>query len=252
MTEDEKQDQQHDEQQAEAPENAGNEAAPEAEEGAPEAPAAEETAQEPAADETSEEPAAEAEPADEPAAEADEPADEPATEPDPGTAAPEAPAGEDEPQLGPKERRKLARSRASGEAAPQRSAADRIAERAEARRGKAAQRRRWRGKRRAKHAATAGERQAPVQAAATDAEPGKRKVRQGVVVSSKGEKTITVRVDSARRHRVYKKVVRESGRLSVHDERNEAGEGDVVRVVECRPLSRTKRWRLVEVLEKAR
>ena len=83
-------------------------------------------------------------------------------------------------------------------------------------------------------------------------EPGTRKVRQGVVVSSKGEKTITVRLESVRRHRLYEKVLRESNTLPAHDERNEANEGDTVRVVECRPLSRTKRWRLVEVLEKAR
>ena len=71
-------------------------------------------------------------------------------------------------------------------------------------------------------------------------------------MSSKGEKTITVRLETCARHRVYEKVLRESSTLHAHDETNEANEGDVVRVVECRPLSRTKRWRLVEVLEKAR
>jgi small subunit ribosomal protein S17 len=79
-----------------------------------------------------------------------------------------------------------------------------------------------------------------------------RKTQQGVVVSSKGDKTITVRIDRVGRHQVYGKVVRKSSTLHAHDERNEAGEGDVVRVVEARPLSRTKRWRLVQVLEKAR
>src|SRR5437763_894205 len=73
-------------------------------------------------------------------------------------------------------------------------------------------------------------------------EAGARKVRQGVVISDKGEKTITVRIDSVRRHRLYEKVLRESRSLHAHDENNEAGEGDVVRLVECRPLSRTKRW----------
>jgi small subunit ribosomal protein S17 len=73
-----------------------------------------------------------------------------------------------------------------------------------------------------------------------------------VVVSSKGDKTITVRTDAVRRHRVYGKVIRETNTLHAHDEANQAGEGDVVRVVECRPLSRTKRWRLVDILEKAR
>ena len=72
------------------------------------------------------------------------------------------------------------------------------------------------------------------------------------VVSDRADKTITVRIDMIRRHRVYGKVVRESGTLHAHDETNQAGEGDVVRVVESRPLSRSKRWRLVEVLEKAR
>ncbi|HEV2790153.1 MAG TPA: 30S ribosomal protein S17 [Solirubrobacterales bacterium] len=77
-------------------------------------------------------------------------------------------------------------------------------------------------------------------------------MRQGIVVSSKGDKSITVRIDTARRHRTYEKIVRSSTRLHAHDERNEAGEGDVVRVIETRPLSKTKRWRLVDVVEKAR
>ena len=77
-------------------------------------------------------------------------------------------------------------------------------------------------------------------------------MRQGIVVSDKGEKSITVRIDIVRRHPTYEKVVRRSRNLHAHDERNEAGEGDVVRVVETRPLSKTKRWRLVEVVEKAR
>ena len=78
------------------------------------------------------------------------------------------------------------------------------------------------------------------------------KVRQGIVVSDKGEKSITVRIDIARRHPTYEKVVRRSRTLHAHDERNEAGEGDIVRVIETRPLSKTKRWRLVDVVEKAK
>ncbi|MBS1860703.1 MAG: 30S ribosomal protein S17 [Actinobacteria bacterium] len=78
------------------------------------------------------------------------------------------------------------------------------------------------------------------------------KVRQGIVVSNKGDKSITVRIDIARRHPTYEKIVRRSRTLHAHDERNEAGEGDVVRIVETRPLSKTKRWRLVDVVEKAR
>jgi small subunit ribosomal protein S17 len=81
---------------------------------------------------------------------------------------------------------------------------------------------------------------------------GVRKVRQGVVVSDKADKTITVRIDTARRHRRYEKIVRSSSTLHAHDENNDAHEGDTVRVVESRPLSRSKRWRLVDVLERAR
>ena len=74
----------------------------------------------------------------------------------------------------------------------------------------------------------------------------------GIVVSDKAEKTITVRIDIARRHRRYEKIVRSSSTVHAHDENNDAHEGDVVRVVESRPLSRTKRWALVDVLERAR
>jgi len=78
------------------------------------------------------------------------------------------------------------------------------------------------------------------------------KTRQGVVTSDKADKTITVRVDSARRHRRYKKIVRRHTTFHAHDESNEAHEGDLVRIVESRPLSATKRWRLVEVVERAK
>ncbi|MHB1537500.1 MAG: 30S ribosomal protein S17 [Solirubrobacteraceae bacterium] len=84
------------------------------------------------------------------------------------------------------------------------------------------------------------------------AKRGAPKERQGVVVSSKPDKTITVRIDVARQHRRYEKIVRSSTTLHAHDEGNEANEGDVVRIVESRPLSKTKRWRLVDVLERAR
>jgi small subunit ribosomal protein S17 len=79
-----------------------------------------------------------------------------------------------------------------------------------------------------------------------------RKVRQGIVVSDARDKTITVRIDSARPHPVYKKTVRRSSKLHVHDEQNDANVGDIVRVTECRPLSSQKRWRLVEVVERAK
>ena len=100
-------------------------------------------------------------------------------------------------------------------------------------------------------AGTAGASQAEAPAPEPKAS-GKLKVRQGIVVSDKADKTITVRIDVARQHRLYKKIVRTSTTLHAHDEQNDAGIGDTVRVVESRPLSRTKRWRLVEILERAR
>jgi small subunit ribosomal protein S17 len=82
-------------------------------------------------------------------------------------------------------------------------------------------------------------------------EPGRQKTRQGVVVSDKAAKTITVRIDTARRHRRYEKIVRTSRTIHAHDEQGEARLGDTVLVRECRPLSRTKRWRLERVVERA-
>jgi small subunit ribosomal protein S17 len=81
--------------------------------------------------------------------------------------------------------------------------------------------------------------------------PG-RKERRGVVVSDAMDKTIVVRIDVAQKHERYGKVVRRSSKLHAHDEQNAAGVGDLVRVVETRPLSASKRWRLLEVLEKAK
>ena len=81
--------------------------------------------------------------------------------------------------------------------------------------------------------------------------PG-RKERRGVVVSDAMDKTIVVRIDVAQKHERYGKVVRRASKLHVHDEQNAAGVGDLVRVVETRPLSASKRWRLLEILEKAK
>jgi small subunit ribosomal protein S17 len=81
---------------------------------------------------------------------------------------------------------------------------------------------------------------------------GKRKERRGVVVSSAMDKTIVVRVDTLKPHPVYKKIVRRSRKFHAHDETNVAKAGDVVRIVETRPLSKTKSWRLAEVLEEAK
>jgi small subunit ribosomal protein S17 len=200
-----------------------------------EAPAEEAAAEEPAAEEAPAEPAAE-----EPAAEE----------------SPRAPAAAEEPAepeevLSAKEARKRARSTHAGEARPSRSPEERAQERNEVRRQKAARRRAYRLKQRDRRA---GQPRGDAQTTPLDhrAQQGTLKVRQGVVVSDKADKTITVRIDTARQHRMYKKIVRTSSTLHVHDEQNEAHIGDTVRVIESRPLSRTKRWRLVEVLERAR
>jgi small subunit ribosomal protein S17 len=79
-----------------------------------------------------------------------------------------------------------------------------------------------------------------------------RKVREGIVVSDKMDKTVVVSVEQRVKHPLYGKVMTKSERLKAHDEANEAGVGDRVRVMETRPTSATKRWRLVEVLEKAK
>jgi small subunit ribosomal protein S17 len=152
-------------------------------------------------------------------------------------------------ELSPKVRRRRARSRQTGQAREPRSPQERHAERLIERRAKAARRRVRRQQERAKAVkrAPTGE-LAPVHAPVA----GVRKMRQGIVVSDKAEKTITVRIDVARRHPRYEKIVRSSSTLHAHDENNDAHEGDVVRVVESRPLSRTKRWMLVDVLERAR
>ncbi len=81
---------------------------------------------------------------------------------------------------------------------------------------------------------------------------GRRQERRGVVVSAAMDKTIVVRVDTVKAHPKYKKVVRRSHRFHAHDEQNQAKAGDVVRIVETRPLSKTKNWRLAEVVEAAR
>jgi small subunit ribosomal protein S17 len=124
-------------------------------------------------------------------------------------------------------------------------------ERAEARKAKSAARARTRANRRERDK----KRRAETPAETTPPKehgPGRPKERLGTVVSDKADKTITVRIDVARRHRRYQKIVRSSTTLHAHDEANAANAGDLVRVVESRPLSRTKRWRLVEILERAK
>ena len=128
----------------------------------------------------------------------------------------------------------------------------RAQERAERREQNAKARRAYRAKQKQKRTERSADAPPPPPPAPKEHGPGRPKVRQGRVVSAKPDKTIAVRIDVTRRHRVYKKIVRSSTTLHVHDERNDANEGDLVRVVESRPMSRTKRWRLLEVLERSR
>jgi len=194
----------------------------------PVAEAAEEPAAEKPAAEAEEAPAAEATEAEPPAeAEADEPAaDEPAAEAE-ETPAAEAPEGEEPaaaaaaPTTGPKPKRKrLPRALRPKKTRPQR--------------------------------ARSTERKPMVRLEKPEHERGRRQERQGKVVSDAMEKTIVVEVSVVKAHPRYKKVVRRSVKFHAHDERSEAKVGDLVRIVETRPLSRTKRWRLVEVLEAAK
>ena len=85
-----------------------------------------------------------------------------------------------------------------------------------------------------------------------DIDRGRRKVREGYVVSDKMDKTVVVVVEDRVKHRLYGKVLRQTSRLKAHDEANSAGMGDRVRIMETRPLSATKRWRLVDIVEKAK
>jgi small subunit ribosomal protein S17 len=83
-------------------------------------------------------------------------------------------------------------------------------------------------------------------------ELGRRQERRGIVVSDKGDKTIVVKVDVIKSHAKYRKVIRRSVKFHAHDEQNAAGVGDTVRIVETRPISKSKHWRLAEVVEKAK
>ncbi len=77
-----------------------------------------------------------------------------------------------------------------------------------------------------------------------------KRTRQGKVISNKGDKSITVLVERQVKHPLYGKYIKRSTKLHAHDENNECGEGDTVSIAECRPLSKTKSWRLVEILER--
>jgi small subunit ribosomal protein S17 len=159
------------------------------------------------------------------------------------TAADEAAA----PKLSGKEER-ARRDHLAASQRPARTNAERDAERRERRAKKAVARRRRREQEKAKRATAekgTGTPPAPPKASSPQ-------VRTGTVVSAKPDKTITVRIDIARRHRRYEKIVRSTTKLHAHDEANDAHEGDIVRVSESRPLSRNKRWKLEEVLERAK
>jgi small subunit ribosomal protein S17 len=154
--------------------------------------------------------------------------------------------------VAPKERRRRARASKAAEAKARkpRTPEERHADRVDQRRRKALARRVERT--RAREKTRAGRATAEVQTTPPrEHGPGRQKTRQGVVVSDKADKTITVRIDVARRHRRYEKIVRTSTTLHAHDERNDAHIGDTVIVRESRPLSRLKRWRLIQVVERA-
>jgi small subunit ribosomal protein S17 len=198
--------------------------------------------EEPENNETTEEEAPEPEPA--PEAEAPAAEEAPAEEA-PAAEEPAAEPAEPAEALSPKQLRKRERSAHTGEALAPRSPEERAGERASRRAKKATLRRARRAAERAKR--TTGTGTPPAERA-----PGTKAVRQGTVISDKADKTITVRLEIVRRHPKYEKIVRRTAKVRAHDENNDAHTGDVVRLIEARPTSRSKRWRLVEVLERAR
>jgi small subunit ribosomal protein S17 len=145
-------------------------------------------------------------------------------------------------------RRAARRPAARGQVSPEQREEERQARRA----ATAKQRRAYRAKLKERRAATRTERPTAEPDRAVEHGPGRPRVRQGVVTSAKGDKTITVKIDVVQRHRRYHKILRSTTKLYAHDEANTAGEGDTVRIVECRPMSRSKRWRLTDVLERAK
>ncbi len=213
------------------------------EEAAAEAPVEEAPAEEAPAAAEEEAPAAEEEA---PAAEEEAPAAEEAAEPAKAEAEAEAEAAPA--PVGPKAIRRAKRSTHTGEARPALTPEERQAARQELRKAKAKARSRRRGQERVKRAAAGP----GVGTPPAEYEPASAQTRQGIVTSTKAAKTITVRIDIAKRHPKYHKIVRSTKSLHAHDEACDAREGDTVRVIESRPLSATKRWRLVEVLERAK
>jgi small subunit ribosomal protein S17 len=155
------------------------------------------------------------------------------------------------PELSGREERAL-RDQLAASQRPSRTPAERDAERRDRRAKKAVARRRRREQEKVKRVAVRGDEPARTGTPPAPPKDTSPQMRTGTVVSAKPDKTITVRIDIARRHRRYEKIVRSTTKLHAHDESNDAHEGDVVRVSESRPLSRTKRWKLEEVLERAK
>jgi small subunit ribosomal protein S17 len=182
---------------------------------------AEAPVEEPVAEAPVEEPVAEAEPAsEEPATEEEPPAEEPVAEAEPVAAEPEAEAAP-APQSQPKQKHK----RLPRALRPKKGRRQRV---------------------------PAAERKSISREPKPEHDRGRRQERRGVVVSDAMDKTIVVKVDTIRSHPRYKKVIRRSTKFHAHDEQNSAKVGDVVRIVESRPLSATKNWRLVEIVEAAK
>ena len=180
----------------------------------------------------------------EPAAEAEPAAEEPAAE-EPAAEEPAAEASAEEPAPEAEADAEQAGSAEPGEAAPEEAAA-------------AGRKKKKRVPRALRPARTKVKREKPAERKPISRLPkpehvkGRRQERQGTVVSAAMDKTIVVRVDMVKAHRRYKKVIRRSSKFHAHDEQNEAKVGDIVLIVETRPLSRMKRWRLQKVVEAAR
>jgi small subunit ribosomal protein S17 len=172
--------------------------------------------------------------ADEPVAEAEPVTEEPATEEEPAAA--EEPVGEAEP--------------AAAEPAPEAEAAP--APQSQPKQKHKRLPRPLRPKKGRRQRVPAAERKAISREPKPEHDRGRRQERRGVVVSDAMDKTIVVKVDTIRSHPRYKKVIRRSVKFHAHDEQNSAKVGDVVRIVETRPLSATKNWRLVEIVEVAK
>jgi small subunit ribosomal protein S17 len=220
----------------------------------------EETPEEPQADERqaeepqADEPQAEEPAAEEPAAEAEEPAaEEPEAEETPVAASTDEPAeGAEEPAA----EEPVAEGEALSADDPAEGAEDAAEEAAPAQPTAKPKRKRLPRSERHKHSKPKRERPAErrpiVRLPKPEHERGRRQERRGVVVSDAMDKTIVVKVDTVKAHPRYKKVVRRSTKFHAHDEQNAAKIGDLVRIVETRPLSKTKNWRLAEVLEAAK